>query len=263
MGQITRHRSTKNEARLRADSIRHHAETLWGLLLQAWECDDHLALGYDSWRAYVAAEFDVSRGNSYKLLDQARVTLEIESAVGGPLTDVARDDMTLDPETGLSGSESVAPRDTRKRSATKLQRNAPVSGRQAQVLKKDAPQAAAEIAEAVKQGAPVQEAVKAAVAKRAPTSPTITRYGKPTLGPVRPNGAAPAELLALLALDPTASGKHAGRPALALVRQARLWLDRFEGAIKGAQPIVTESDCLHPSARRIGRGCGACGKEKV
>lgn len=232
MGQLTKRRSTKAEAKLRADNIRHHAESLWGLLLAAWENDDHLALGYETWGAYIDGEFDMSRTHAYRLVDRGYVTRAIEQEVG--------------------------PRNAR---VTTVE----VSARQAQVLRPDAPKAAKEIVKAVERGQPVKEAVQAAVAKRQPVERPRPHAIEPGRGQALAgtNGAAPAELLALLALDPTASGKHAGRLALASVRQARAWLDRFEGAIKGAQPIVTESACSHPSTRRIGRGCGACGKEKV
>lgn len=240
MGAVTKRRATKNEAKIRADGIRHHAETLWGLLLQAWDHEDHIALGYESWKDYMVAEFEVTTRQAYYLLDQARVTVAIQEQTGR--------------------SEGVKLFHSEDGQPAKL-----VSIREAQVLKHDAPKAAREIAKAVERGKPVQEAVQAAVAKRAPVARSRPHDNEPGLpmALVRPNGAAPAELLALLALDPTASGKHAGRPALASVRQARLWLDRFEGAIKGAQPIVTQAQCLHPTTRRIGQGCAACGKDKV
>lgn len=251
MGQVTKRRATKNEARIRADAIRHHAETLWGLLLQAWECEDHLALGYDSWKVYVEHEFDMTKQNSYLLLDQARVTREIETYVTSG-HEGASDDIAVSPpaQNGrVSGVQESSALDSRQPNGTKAREI--VSARQAQVLKKDAPQAAAEIAEAVKQGAPVQDAVKAAVARR-------TTAQAPPAGSWRLPAAD-----ALLAIDPTTEGKRAGRPGLATARQLRAWADRFEGAIRGAQPIVTETSCLHPTTRRIGRGCGACGKEKV
>jgi hypothetical protein len=72
---------TEAEARALTDSIRATADALWSLLLEAHERRAWAALGYDRWEDYVATEFDMSRSNSYRLLDQARVVREIETAV--------------------------------------------------------------------------------------------------------------------------------------------------------------------------------------
>jgi hypothetical protein len=63
------------------NQIRTQNGRVWSMLStaharRAWE-----AMGYTSWDAYVQAEFGMSRGRSYQLLDQAKVIREIENAI--------------------------------------------------------------------------------------------------------------------------------------------------------------------------------------
>lgn len=69
------------EAQAITDRIRKAVDGLWSLLLEAHERKAWKALGYATWEAYIKAEFDMSRQNSYRLLDQARVVREIEEVV--------------------------------------------------------------------------------------------------------------------------------------------------------------------------------------
>lgn len=71
----------RDEAQRITDEIRNHATAAWMLLMRAHQGRAWKALGYETWAAYVAAEFDMSRSRSYQVLDQARVILAIEEAV--------------------------------------------------------------------------------------------------------------------------------------------------------------------------------------
>lgn len=73
---------TEAQARQLTDRIKTAADQLWSLLLQAHEGKAWTALGYLTWESYVGAEFDMSRSQSYNLLDQGRVTKAIEAATG-------------------------------------------------------------------------------------------------------------------------------------------------------------------------------------
>lgn len=68
---------TEAEARAITERIKTAAEAIWSLLLEAHERHAWAALGYDRWEDYVRAEFDMTRGRAYQLLDQARVVREI------------------------------------------------------------------------------------------------------------------------------------------------------------------------------------------
>lgn len=73
---------TTAEARALTDEIKHAAERVWSLLLQAHERGAWKALEYPTWESYVRAEFDMSRSRSYQILDQGRVVREITAAAG-------------------------------------------------------------------------------------------------------------------------------------------------------------------------------------
>jgi phage N-6-adenine-methyltransferase len=64
---------TKSAARLLTDEVKADAAALWAKLLSLYEGAAHTALGYSSWAAYCADEFDMGRDYSYKLLSSARV----------------------------------------------------------------------------------------------------------------------------------------------------------------------------------------------
>ncbi|MER9079939.1 hypothetical protein [Mesorhizobium sp. M0895] len=71
----------KADAKKLTDRIRKAVDDVWTLLLEAYERKAWNALGHPTWEAYVKAEFDMSRRNSYRLLDQGRVVREIEEIV--------------------------------------------------------------------------------------------------------------------------------------------------------------------------------------
>lgn len=70
-------------ARELTDRIRESVESLWSLLLEAYERQAWRALGYDRWQDYVETEFDMTRRRAYQLLDQGRVIRELAAASGG------------------------------------------------------------------------------------------------------------------------------------------------------------------------------------
>jgi len=116
--------------------IRRAGEELWALLLEAYERGAHTVLGYPTWQAYVDAEFDISRSQSYRLINQARVTRAIQEATAdAPIR---------------------------------------VSVRDAEVLKDDIEGAASEVAELVASGNTPVQAVRTAVERR--RDPTPARY---------------------------------------------------------------------------------------
>jgi hypothetical protein len=77
-----------NEARKITDAIRGQVDRVWRLLVDAHDGQAWVALGYSSWDAYVRAEFGMSRGRSYQLLDQGRVIAAIGDASGDVSTTV-------------------------------------------------------------------------------------------------------------------------------------------------------------------------------
>lgn len=86
---------TEAEARKLTNEVKADAATLWAKLLHLYEGGAHTALGYSSWAAYCAAEFDVGRSHAYRLLGAGRVVdvLEAQSPVGDspPSEAVARE----------------------------------------------------------------------------------------------------------------------------------------------------------------------------
>ena len=72
---------TAEEAHNLTTTIREAAEALWVLIARAHAGQAWLALGYDTWEAYVRGEFNMSRSRSYAILDQAKVIAAIEAAV--------------------------------------------------------------------------------------------------------------------------------------------------------------------------------------
>jgi hypothetical protein len=73
---------TKAQAKTLTKRIRDGVDQVWSLLLEAHERKAWAALGYTTWADYVNAEFDMSRQNSYLLLDQGRAVRAIEEAAG-------------------------------------------------------------------------------------------------------------------------------------------------------------------------------------
>jgi hypothetical protein len=81
MKDVTPAELSKAEAKKLTQKIKTAVDELWTLLLEAHDRKAWKALGYATWEAYVKAEFDMSRQNSYRLLNQARVVREIEEIV--------------------------------------------------------------------------------------------------------------------------------------------------------------------------------------
>jgi hypothetical protein len=72
---------TESEARFLTDRIKTAVVRVYELLFEAHEGGAWAALGYRSFREYVAGEFDMSRARAYQLLNQAKVVREISAAV--------------------------------------------------------------------------------------------------------------------------------------------------------------------------------------
>lgn len=64
---------TADEARALTEQIRTTTNALWQLLAEANERKAWSALGYDTFKAYVAGEFRMGRSHAYRLLDMAAV----------------------------------------------------------------------------------------------------------------------------------------------------------------------------------------------
>lgn len=83
--QVTAENATPldiRRARTLTDKIKKAADGLWRLIEEAHTSRAWAVLGYKSWAQYVTAEFDMSKQRSYQLLDQAKVTRELEEATG-------------------------------------------------------------------------------------------------------------------------------------------------------------------------------------
>lgn len=80
--QVTRP-CTVDEARDLTKRINETGTALWQLMLESYERDAWRVLGYASWREYAEAEFNVSHGRAYQLMDQGRVVRALIEAVGG------------------------------------------------------------------------------------------------------------------------------------------------------------------------------------
>jgi len=99
---------TRAQARKLTDRIQHHAEEAWGLLQTARNGRAWDALGYASWEAYVGEEFGMSRSESYRLLDQAKVITELSAAAGVPVAVSARQAAAVKPELERAKDEVAA-----------------------------------------------------------------------------------------------------------------------------------------------------------
>lgn len=71
-----------DEAREITDRIRNVTSDLWALLAEAHDRQAWRALGYESFKAYVHAEFAMSKRHAYRLLDQAAVIGALTEAAG-------------------------------------------------------------------------------------------------------------------------------------------------------------------------------------
>lgn len=68
------------EAQRHTNQIRYAASQLWRLIEEAHERRIWVTYGLDSWSEYVERKLDFGRADAYRLLDQARVVRELESA---------------------------------------------------------------------------------------------------------------------------------------------------------------------------------------
>lgn len=73
---------TRVQAQRLTDRIAKAVDGLWELLQEARDKNAWAKLGYASWEQYVKTEFGMSRGQSYRLLDQGRVIGELQEAAG-------------------------------------------------------------------------------------------------------------------------------------------------------------------------------------
>src|SRR5712691_4040443 len=78
---------SRDEARQCVARIAHHLEEARALLLELYEREGWRALGYDSWRACVTAEFAESQATLYRQLTAARIerTISHNEKNGAPL----------------------------------------------------------------------------------------------------------------------------------------------------------------------------------
>jgi hypothetical protein len=72
----------KAEATAITERIRKHIDAAWDNITRAYEGRAWKALGYNTWEAYVRAEFDMTRQRSYQLMDQGRVIHAVAEATG-------------------------------------------------------------------------------------------------------------------------------------------------------------------------------------
>jgi hypothetical protein len=63
----------RETARKLTDEARQDARRLWLKLVDLYDREAHLALGYSSWEAYFRAEFGGQKSHAYRLLDAGRV----------------------------------------------------------------------------------------------------------------------------------------------------------------------------------------------
>lgn len=117
------------EARALTDQIRVHVQGAWDLLARVHAAKGWCALGYPSFEKYLGAEFDLSRSQGWRLVDQGNVIRALNEAVALPAgTTRAR--------------QAPADQDVAQRDAGGGIR---VSGREAQRLKANLPEVVEEI----------------------------------------------------------------------------------------------------------------------
>ena len=87
---LERSQLSRDEAEALTTEIRATGNRLWMLVAVAHERKAWRALGYDSWKTYVAAELQITEARSFQLVDTGKVMLAIADAAGV-------DPATLDP----------------------------------------------------------------------------------------------------------------------------------------------------------------------
>ena len=75
---------TEAEARALTERIKTQMHHVCMLVLEAHQRRAWQALGYATWEGYIRHEFGLSRSRSYQLLDQGRVLLALQVALGVP-----------------------------------------------------------------------------------------------------------------------------------------------------------------------------------
>lgn len=74
---------SRDEARALTDEVKQDAQALWQKLVQLYNGEAHKALGFRSWRAYCAAEFQMTRDVAYQMLNAGKVMDELHSGRRG------------------------------------------------------------------------------------------------------------------------------------------------------------------------------------
>lgn len=135
---------TPDEAQVLTAKIKAHVTQAWLLITEAHDRRAYKALGYDTFAAYVEAEFDMKRAHAYRLINQGRVIAELAHAAGVS-TLVDTDDVSPMGDTG-----TMVPS---------------VTEREARDLKPVLPAVAGDVRDRVAAGAPPAEAIAQAVAQ--------------------------------------------------------------------------------------------------
>lgn len=80
MSEVIEIEMTKSCARDLTDRIKAAGDELAGMLVRAKNGKAWNALGYDSWKSYVKAEFQMSEQHSFRMLDFAKITTVIKDS---------------------------------------------------------------------------------------------------------------------------------------------------------------------------------------
>ncbi len=231
---------SREEAQALTDRIIEGRDNVVILLAEAQIKRAWAALGFASWKHYIATEFDMSEANSYRLIDQARVSWAIER--------------------GLVAAEPALGPDSRARESAGLL----VSGREAQALKGNLDGAVKAITESVAAGASPEEAVKGEVKKRrrqkAPSprpdkTPAPTRSGSAPPEPLPPSPQSARDQDARISVGP---------PGPVCLRCKGTGVEPPKAqAVRHGADRPSQKDCSHPFTMRLGKGCGLCLKDPV
>lgn len=73
-------RLSRTDATALTERVQEEAERTWALLVEAHDGEAWAALGYASWDDYVTGGFDPTVRPAYRLLDRARVGLQVDEA---------------------------------------------------------------------------------------------------------------------------------------------------------------------------------------
>lgn len=217
------------EARRLTEQIRVSANRAWKYLVKAHAQRAWQVMGYSTWENYLAGEFEMSRSAGYRLLDQARVVSTLSAAAGTPVL---------------------------------------VSGRQAQEIKPILPEVVQEVAE-VTAGRPstgresaARDVVVSRARDRRSSRHVIADPVVPGAGPESVDDQDPAALIAVLrrrVVELMMENDELRNENKELRRQVSA--RAVAKAPVSAQKASAASGCVHPSNRRIGTYCAACGRD--